>query len=70
MENDTIKADDILNYCLSNLDDVVLMDSWGERAIYYNPNGVLKRGVYVLTIKEKTVIMIKVRWLVVQMYTV
>lgn len=53
MENDTIKADDILNYCLSNLDDVVLMDSWGERAIYYNPNGVLKRGVYVLTIKEK-----------------
>lgn len=29
------------------------MNSWGERAVYYNPNGVLKRGVYVLIIKEK-----------------
>lgn len=30
MENNTIKADDIINYCLSNLDDVLLMNSWGE----------------------------------------
>ena len=44
---------DILSYCLSNLKDVVLVESWGERGIFYNPNGVLKRGVYVLTVKEK-----------------
>jgi len=40
---------DILSYCQSNLKDVVLVESWGERGIFYNPNGVLKRGVYVLT---------------------
>ncbi len=44
---------EIISYCLSTYKDVVLVDSWGERGIFYNPNGVLKRGVYVLTIKEK-----------------
>lgn len=44
--------DDILSYCLSNLKDVVLIESWGERGIFYNPNRALKRGVYVLTVKE------------------
>ena len=32
--------DDILSYCLSDLKDVVLAESWGERGIFYNPNGV------------------------------
>lgn len=45
--------DDILNYCLENLDGVVEINSWGERGIFYNPGRVLKRGVYVLTVKEK-----------------
>ena len=45
--------DDILSYCLSNLQDVVLVESWGERGIFYNPHNMLKRGIYVLTIKEK-----------------
>lgn len=45
--------DDILNYCLENLDGVVEINSWGERGIFYNPSRVLKRGVYVLTVKEK-----------------
>ena len=44
--------DEILNYCLENLDGVVEINCWGERGIFYNPNGVLKRGVYVLTVKE------------------
>lgn len=44
---------DVLKYCLDNLDGVVAVDSWGERGIFYNPGGVLKRGVYVLTVKEK-----------------
>ncbi len=44
---------DILSYCQYNLKDVVLVESWGERGIFYNPNRVLKRGVYVLTVKEK-----------------
>lgn len=44
---------DILDYCLENLDGVVEINSWGERGIFYNPGRVLKRGVYVLTVKEK-----------------
>ena len=43
----------ILQYCLDNLEGTVLVESWGERGIFYNPEGRLKRGVYVLTVKEK-----------------
>lgn len=45
--------DDILRYCLDNFEGVVEVSSWGERGIFYNPGGVLKRGVYILTVKEK-----------------
>lgn len=48
-----MNPDEIISYCLSTYQDVVLVDSWGERGIFYNPNRVLKRGVYVLTVKEK-----------------
>jgi hypothetical protein len=47
------EANDIIDYCLSHFEDVVLVDSWGEKGMFYNPNKTLKRGVYVLTIKEK-----------------
>ena len=46
-------ADEIINYCLKNLKDVVLVKSWGEKGIFYNPENKLKRGVYILTVKEK-----------------
>lgn len=42
-----------MDWCLSSLDGTVLVDSWGERGIFYNPGHVLRRGVYVLTVKEK-----------------
>lgn len=45
--------DEILRYCFETLDGVVPVDSWGERGIFYNPGGRLKRGVYVLTVKER-----------------
>ncbi|RRD38431.1 hypothetical protein EII29_10340 [Leptotrichia sp. OH3620_COT-345] len=48
-----MKADDILKYCLENLKGTVLINSWGERGVFYNPNNKLKRGIYILTIKEK-----------------
>ncbi len=48
-----ITPDDILKYCLDNFEGLVEVNSWGERGVFYNPGGVLKRGVYVLTIKEK-----------------
>ncbi|MDE7390089.1 MAG: hypothetical protein K2M82_04020 [Lachnospiraceae bacterium] len=45
--------DKILEYCLKELNGTVLVNSWGERGIFYNPQNKLKRGVYVLTVKEK-----------------
>ena len=46
-------ADRILKYCLRELEGTVLVDSWGERGIFYNPANKLKRGIYILTVKEK-----------------
>lgn len=48
-----ITPDYILKYCLDTLDGVVEVNSWGELGIFYNPGRILKRGVYVLTVKEK-----------------
>lgn len=48
-----MKPEEILQYCLANLEGTVLVESWGEKGIFYNPGNVLKRGVYVLTVKEK-----------------
>ena len=48
-----MEAKQILDYCLSSLDGTILVESWGEKGIFYNPGLILKRGVYVLTIKEK-----------------
>ncbi|MDO5089699.1 MAG: DUF6194 family protein [Leptotrichiaceae bacterium] len=48
-----MKADDILKYCIENLEGTVLINSWGEKGIFYNPDDKLKRGIYILTVKEK-----------------
>ena len=48
-----MKPEDILRYCLETLEGTVRAESWGESGIFYNPGGTLKRGVYVLTVKEK-----------------
>ncbi len=50
---DILKPEDVINYCLNNLPDTVLVRSWGEDSIYYNPERKLIRGIYVLTVKEK-----------------
>lgn len=43
----------ILNWCLGHLEGTILVNSWGETSVFYNPGHVLKRGIYVLTVKEK-----------------
>lgn len=48
-----MKPDEVLGYCLNNLEGTILVESWGEKGIFYNPNHILKRGIYVLTVKEK-----------------
>lgn len=44
---------EILTDCLRHLEGTVCVKSWGETGIFYNPDQKLKRGVYILTIKEK-----------------
>lgn len=48
-----MNPEEILHYCLTHLESTILVESWGEKGIFYNPGNVLKRGVYVLTVKEK-----------------
>lgn len=48
-----MNPEEILQYCLAHLEGAVLVESWGEKGIFYNPGNVLRRGVYVLTVKEK-----------------
>ncbi len=48
-----MKVNEIIDYCLKNLEGTVLVESWGEKGIFYNPGMKLKRGVYILTVKEK-----------------
>lgn len=48
-----MNADEIFSYCLAHLAGTMLNTNWGERAIFYNPNNTLKKGVYLLTAKEK-----------------
>ena len=48
-----MKPEEVLRYCLEHLEGTLRAESWGESGIFYNPGGVLKRGVYVLTVKEK-----------------
>jgi hypothetical protein len=45
--------DDIAAAILA-LDPGIVFDSnWGERALFYNPGGKLKKGIYIATFKER-----------------
>lgn len=48
-----MQAEEILQYCLENFEGTVLVSSWGEKGVFYNPENKLKRGIYILTVKEK-----------------
>jgi hypothetical protein len=50
---DVLNENEIINHCLENLAGTVLVESWGEKGIFYNPDGLLKRGVYIATLKSK-----------------
>ena len=43
----------IAEFILSNYNGINLIDTWGEKSFFYNPNNILKRGIYFCTIKEK-----------------
>lgn len=45
--------EEIISYCLKSFEGTVAAKNWGEQGVFYNPDYVLKKGVYILTIKEK-----------------
>lgn len=47
-----MEAYEVIEYC-KQLEDVNVVNSYGETSVFYNPNMRWKRGIYVLTIKEK-----------------
>ena len=56
-----MRENDILNFCVENLDGVVLDRNWGERGIFYNPGGVLKKAYISSPSRIKTEPMIKLQ---------
>lgn len=45
--------DDIVDaICLLD-EGIVFSSNWGERALFYNPGHVLKKGIYIATFKER-----------------
>lgn len=48
-----MRPEQILEYCLEHFEGTIMAESWGEKGVFYNPGYRLKRGVYVLTVKEK-----------------
>ena len=49
----TAQIEDVHRFITSTLDGVNPVSAWGETAYFYNPGGVLKRGTYFATIKDK-----------------
>lgn len=45
--------EEILQHICLLFPDLVVVDAWGEKSVFYNPSGLLARGVYFCTLKEK-----------------
>jgi Family of unknown function (DUF6194) len=49
----TLQVEDIASEILAMDSGIVFGSNWGERALFYNPNWDLKKGIYVATFKER-----------------
>jgi hypothetical protein len=45
-------ADTLLDLVRTRYDGLASHETWGERVLFYNPDGALPRGRYFLTVKE------------------
>lgn len=43
----------VLNYLSEQYSGLRIIDAWGEISLFYNPNDLLKRGIYFCTLKNK-----------------
>jgi hypothetical protein len=53
VETMPLTIDQIVQYVQHSFPDVIDDFNWGERALFYNPNRQLPKGIYFLTFKEK-----------------
>ena len=49
----SLTIDWVLNYLTLSFSGLSIIDTWGEKSLFYNPDNLLKRGVYFCTIKNK-----------------
>ena len=48
-----LEPGDIIKKCHESREGTVCVNAWGEEGVFYNPAHVLKRGVYIMTVKQK-----------------
>ena len=53
IEIKNITMDFVLQHLMENYPGLKSADVWGETSLFYNPDGVLKRGIYFCTLKNK-----------------
>lgn len=53
LQNDDYTLDDVIRSLMARYKGLVAIEAWGETSLFYNPIGILKRGAYCLTFKQK-----------------
>ena len=53
MENKMVTKEEIINLITNKYPGLVVNQNWGETGLFYNPENKLKKGIYLLTFKEK-----------------
>jgi len=48
-----LSKEEIINNIINKYHGLVVRQNWGETGIFYNPENKLKKGIYLLTFKEK-----------------
>ena len=48
-----ITPEQIIEEANQRFSGTVIHNAWGEHGLFYNPGQVLKRGVYIMTVKLK-----------------
>ena len=48
-----MNRDEIINKVQNEFEGLVVNKNWGEVGLFYNPDNILAKGVYLLTFKEK-----------------
>jgi len=53
MKEKHITQNEIIEFVTNKYTGLVVNQNWGETGLFYNPEGKLKKGIYLLTFKER-----------------